>query len=83
MTASAARTWTNRWGGIPPPAGDEFGMLPGMGCGGLGLGAWPLVPSSLLSPRWENNGGIAMTMAGGGLGLGFSGDSYQRQPPAS
>ena len=27
--------------------------------------------------------GIAMTMAGGGLGLGFGGNSSQRQPPAA
>ena len=33
------------------------------------------------SSQWGDEGGIAMTMAGGGLGFGFGGDSSRGQPP--
>jgi len=36
-----------------------------------------------LPGRWGDDGGIAMTMAGEGLGLGFGGNSSQRQPPTA
>ena len=36
-----------------------------------------------LPGRWGDDGGIAMTMAGEGLGLGFGGNSSRRQPPAA
>jgi len=50
--------------------------------GNLGLGARPLLPSSLPRPGGDD-GGIAMTITGGGLGLGFGSDSSRRQPPAA
>jgi hypothetical protein len=36
-----------------------------------------------LPGRWGDDGGIAMTMAGEGLGLSFGGNSSRRQPPAA
>jgi len=36
-----------------------------------------------LPGRWGDDGGIAMMMADGGLGLGFGGNSSRRQPPTA
>jgi tuftelin-interacting protein 11 len=72
-------------GGGGGAAGDDcVGMPPGAGYGGLGSGARPQPPpptSSFPAFRWGDDGGIATTMASGGLGLGFGGDGSRRQPP--
>jgi len=36
-----------------------------------------------LPGRWGDDGGFAMMMAGGDLGIGFGGNSSRRQPPAA
>ena len=75
-------------GGRTPPSSGGIGFAPSGGEGGGGGNGGPAPPtSSFPAPRWGDDGGIATTMASGGLGLGFGfcfdGDNSRRRPPAA
>ena len=75
-------------GGRTPPSSGGIGFAPSGGEGGGGGNGGPAPPtSSFPAPRGGDDGGIATTMASGGLGLGFGfcfdGDNSRRRPPAA